>query len=222
MDPGRWARMKEIFQAARECEPAEREARLRELCAGDEALRTAVNGMLARDSSGAGFLEAPALEIEARAMARGLDGAGVTDSRADAVPADAKRAPAPIELSVCDTRARSREQGAGPAPPARLASPVVGPVSRRGLSRRLPAEDLVLRSSDPNPSPSRRASRTAGWSSTVVQPGGATERAGLRPGDVLVARDGQRWVPPFKPRVIRRTSRWAGRIASTSCVTAGR
>ena len=144
MDPGRWARMKEIFQAARECEPAQREALLRELCAGDEALRTAVNGMLARDSSGAGFLETPALEIEARAMARGLDGAGVTDSRADAVPADAKRAPAQVELPSATLEPVPREQGAGPAPPARLASPVVGPVSRRGLSRRLSAEVLVL------------------------------------------------------------------------------
>ena len=36
-----------------------------------------------------------------------------------------------------------------------------------------------------------------------VEAGGAAERAGLRPGDVLVARDGERWVPPFKPRVIK-------------------
>ena len=123
MDPGRWARMKEIFQAARECEPAEREARVRELCAGDEALRTAVNGMLARDSSGAGFLETSALVIEARAMARGLDGAGVTDSRVDTVPADAKREPVPVELlsatlgPVPVSRAPVQRRPPAPRPP---------------------------------------------------------------------------------------------------------
>ena len=145
MDPGRWARMKETFQAARECEPAQREARVRELCAGDEALRTAVNGMLAHDSSGAGFLEAPALEIEARAMALGLDGAGVTDSRVSPVPAEAKRAPAPIELLSAALEPVPVSRAPVQRRPLRPASPVVGPVCRRGLSRRLPAEDLGLR-----------------------------------------------------------------------------
>ena len=76
MDPGRWARIKEIFEAACECEPGRREALVGELCGGDEALRAAVNGMLSRDTSAAGFMEAPALEVEARDMARGLEERG--------------------------------------------------------------------------------------------------------------------------------------------------
>ena len=202
MDPGRWARMKEIFEAARQCEPAEREARLRELCAGDEALRTAVNGMLARDSSGAGFLEAPALEIEARAMARGLDRAGVTDSRANAVADNIKRTPAQVERSSATlepahvSRAPAQRRPPASRPPWWVLS--LGAVFLADFL--LKTWCLILGPESFAFSPRVEDGRLVIDS---VEPGGAAERAGLCPGDILVARDGQPWVPPFKPRVIR-------------------
>ena len=202
MDPGRWARMKEIFEAALECEPAEREARVRELCAGDEALRTAVEAMLARDASGAGFLETPALDIEARAMARGLDGAGVTDRRANAVAADVKRTPAQVELSSATLE---------PVHVSRVPVPHRPPASRPPwwvlclgavflADFLLKTWCLILGPESFAFSPRVEEGRLVIDS---LQSGGATERAGLRPGDVLVARDGQRWPPPFTPRVIK-------------------
>jgi len=69
MDPGRWARIKEVFLAARECEPGRRAAVVSELCGDDQFLRAAVEAMLARESDAAGFLESPALEVEAMALA---------------------------------------------------------------------------------------------------------------------------------------------------------
>ena len=202
MDPGRWARMKEIFEAALECEPSEREARVRELCAGDEALRTAVNGMLARDSRGAGFLETPALEIEARAMARGLGGEGVAHGRDDTVSAGAKRAPAPVEFSSATLE---------PVPVSRT------PVQRRPPAPRPPwwivflgavfLADFLLKTwcFILGPAPFAFSPRVEDGRLVIasVEPGGTAERAGLLPGDVLVARDGQRWAPPFNSRVIK-------------------
>jgi hypothetical protein len=76
MDPYRWARVKEVFQAARDCDPGRRQAYLLEACAGDSSLREAVETMLADEAGAASFLEAPALEVEAMAVARGLAGRG--------------------------------------------------------------------------------------------------------------------------------------------------
>jgi hypothetical protein len=220
MDPGRWARMKEIFEAARECEPAAREARVRELCAGDEALKAAVDGMLARDSSGAGFLEIPALEIEARALARGRDAAGVSHSRLDAGLANASRASEPIELLSATLEPVSVSRG---------------PVQRRPPATRPPwwilflgavfLADFLLKTWCYVLGPETFAVSTRVEDGRLVidsvEPGGAAERAGLRPGDVLVARDGRLWVPPYKPRVIR-SNLEVGRTYSFDILREGR
>jgi tRNA A-37 threonylcarbamoyl transferase component Bud32 len=68
-DPARWAKVKEVFLAARECEPEGRASFVRERCGGDEALRGAVEAMLSRESDADAFLESPALQVEARALA---------------------------------------------------------------------------------------------------------------------------------------------------------
>jgi eukaryotic-like serine/threonine-protein kinase len=65
MDPDRWARVKEVFQAALECEPGRRAGFLRSACAGDLSLREAVEAMLAREPEARGFLESPAIRVEA-------------------------------------------------------------------------------------------------------------------------------------------------------------
>jgi serine/threonine protein kinase len=61
--------IKDIFHAAAECEPAERPALLDRLCAGDDVLRRQVESLLALETRAASFLEIPAIEVEARAVA---------------------------------------------------------------------------------------------------------------------------------------------------------
>src|SRR5690242_17254740 len=46
MTPERWARLKELFNSALECEPDQREAFLRQACGQDESLRTEVESLL--------------------------------------------------------------------------------------------------------------------------------------------------------------------------------
>jgi serine/threonine protein kinase/Tol biopolymer transport system component len=62
-----------LYHAALEHEEGQRATFLREACAGDEDLRREVESLLAQEDGGDHFLEAPALEAAARALAR--DGA---------------------------------------------------------------------------------------------------------------------------------------------------
>jgi eukaryotic-like serine/threonine-protein kinase len=56
MDPERWHEVDRLFEAALDRPPAERSAFLAAACAGDAALRREVEGLLAADEEGAGFL----------------------------------------------------------------------------------------------------------------------------------------------------------------------
>jgi eukaryotic-like serine/threonine-protein kinase len=69
MRPERWAQIEQIYHAALEHEPALRATFLAEACAGDESLRRQVAGLLAYDDPEASFIEAPAIQIAARALA---------------------------------------------------------------------------------------------------------------------------------------------------------
>src|SRR5437870_1402732 len=62
-----------LYRAALEREPAERRAFLDEACAGDEELRGEIESLLAYDARAAGFLETPAMEVEAESMAADRD-----------------------------------------------------------------------------------------------------------------------------------------------------
>ena len=55
---------------ALEHEPRQRQAFLREACAGDEALRQEVESLLAHQPQAESFIEAPALEVAAKGMAQ--------------------------------------------------------------------------------------------------------------------------------------------------------
>ena len=59
-----------MYHAALERDKGQRTAFLKEACAGDEALRREVESLLAQEDAGDGFLEAPALEVAARALAQ--------------------------------------------------------------------------------------------------------------------------------------------------------
>src|SRR6266542_2764086 len=69
MELDRWKQIERLYHAALECEAEAREAFLDEACAGDEDLRREVAGLLACDVPSDSFIQSPAIEIAARAMA---------------------------------------------------------------------------------------------------------------------------------------------------------
>ena len=69
MTPERYQRVIEIFQAASDHSPEARPAFLAEACAGDDNLRRDVEAMLAADGESGGFLDRPADDLAAAAVA---------------------------------------------------------------------------------------------------------------------------------------------------------
>jgi serine/threonine protein kinase/Tfp pilus assembly protein PilF len=69
MTPARWQRIEDIYQGAQERSPDELDQWLSATCAGDEELRREVERLLAADAQASGFLDKPALQMEARALA---------------------------------------------------------------------------------------------------------------------------------------------------------
>jgi serine/threonine protein kinase/tetratricopeptide (TPR) repeat protein len=69
MKPERLQQVEQLYHAALEREDAERVLFLRDACAGDEALRREVESLLAHDKEVEDFIEAPALEAMAQALA---------------------------------------------------------------------------------------------------------------------------------------------------------
>jgi len=70
MDPERWKQIKEMYHAAVSREESQRAAFLKEACGGDEALRLEVESLLAHEKQAEGYLEAPAIEVAAQALAK--------------------------------------------------------------------------------------------------------------------------------------------------------
>jgi serine/threonine protein kinase len=70
MTADRWRRVEHLYHAARERPPEERDRFLEGACADDQ-LRAEVESLLQKDSEADAFLEAPALEVTARALAEG-------------------------------------------------------------------------------------------------------------------------------------------------------
>src|SRR5215510_6300470 len=69
MELNRWEQIERLYHAALEREADAREAFLVEACAGDEDLRREVAGLLACDIPSDSFIQSPAIEIAARALA---------------------------------------------------------------------------------------------------------------------------------------------------------
>src|SRR5262245_55317564 len=69
MERDRWEQIERLYHAALERGTDAREAFLDEACAGDEALRSEVAGLLACDVPSDSFIRSPAIEIAARALA---------------------------------------------------------------------------------------------------------------------------------------------------------
>jgi serine/threonine protein kinase len=59
----RWARVKELFEAAVDLDPNERTALLAKECGGDEALRDEIESLLKSDEQAGSFIEQPVFAI---------------------------------------------------------------------------------------------------------------------------------------------------------------
>jgi len=70
MNPERWQQIERIYNRALEIDTGQRAAFLEEACAGDASLRKEVERLLARQSQAEHFIESPAIEIAAQALAR--------------------------------------------------------------------------------------------------------------------------------------------------------
>jgi serine/threonine protein kinase/tetratricopeptide (TPR) repeat protein len=73
MDSERWNQIDSLLQSVLERPPGEREAFLHQACAGDQALKREVRSLLAAQQKAGSFLETPAIEAAARAMAQQQD-----------------------------------------------------------------------------------------------------------------------------------------------------
>ena len=70
MKQERWQQIKQIYQEALDSEPSRREAFLKEACTGDEGLRKEVESLLACQPEAMNFMESPAMELAAKALAQ--------------------------------------------------------------------------------------------------------------------------------------------------------
>jgi tetratricopeptide (TPR) repeat protein/predicted Ser/Thr protein kinase len=70
MDLEQWKRLDSLLQSVLERPPDERDAFLRQACAGDESLERRVRDLLVGETDVRGFLERPAIDVAARNLAR--------------------------------------------------------------------------------------------------------------------------------------------------------
>src|SRR5947208_1921733 len=70
MDSDQWKRIDKLLQATLELPPQERDAFLRQACAGDERLEREARSLLTLEQDAEGFLETPAIEMAAQVAVR--------------------------------------------------------------------------------------------------------------------------------------------------------
>ncbi len=85
MDSERWKQVDDLLQSVLDRAPEERDAFLRQACAGDQALEREVRSLLTSDEQAGKFLQNPALEVAARALAhqQNPDQGGAAHDRGD-------------------------------------------------------------------------------------------------------------------------------------------
>src|ERR1700694_108209 len=72
MDSERWKQVDNLLQSALERPPDERDAFLRQACAGDEALEREVRSLLASQQQAGSFLESPAIEMAGQTLTESI------------------------------------------------------------------------------------------------------------------------------------------------------
>ena len=70
MNSERWKQVEDVLQVVLDRAPEERDSFLRQACAGDETLEREVRSLLTSEEQAGRFLENPAIEVAARALAR--------------------------------------------------------------------------------------------------------------------------------------------------------
>jgi eukaryotic-like serine/threonine-protein kinase len=81
----RWAEIERIYHAARELDKSAPPAYLAKACAGDESLRREVESLLAQADQAGSFLESPAIEVAAEALAKDQPGGRLSEQSAAAL-----------------------------------------------------------------------------------------------------------------------------------------
>jgi serine/threonine protein kinase len=87
MQAERWRQIEQLYDTARQREEAQRRAFLQEACAGDQALQSEVESLLANEGRAEEFMDSPALQVAARALVQeqaaavGMPSGGVASSR---------------------------------------------------------------------------------------------------------------------------------------------
>src|SRR6266568_6680623 len=76
MKPERWQQLDILFHSALELSQKERAEFLDEACAGNDLLRREVEALIAANEQAGSFIEKPALEVEARSLAKGQSDSG--------------------------------------------------------------------------------------------------------------------------------------------------
>ena len=71
MDSERWKQVEDVLQSVLDRAPEQRDAFQRHACAGDTALEREVRSLLTSEEQAGTFLQNPAIEVAARALARG-------------------------------------------------------------------------------------------------------------------------------------------------------
>lgn len=69
MTPERWRQIEDLYHSAQACEPSRRPAFLEEACAEDEELRREVQSLLEQEDKAKKFMERPAMQEAAKALA---------------------------------------------------------------------------------------------------------------------------------------------------------
>jgi len=85
MQSDRWLQIEQLFHSALKMDESRRAAFLEESCAGDADLRLQLEALLAHHEEAGSFLEAPALELAAQALAPASGFSGGTDHSANAL-----------------------------------------------------------------------------------------------------------------------------------------
>ena len=81
VSPERWKQVDSVFQSAMDLAPEELDAHLQRVCAGDQALEREVRHLLELDEQAEGFLQRPAMEVAAQALARQQSTSGSSDGK---------------------------------------------------------------------------------------------------------------------------------------------
>src|SRR3954451_3251636 len=85
MDSEQWKQIDKLLHAALQHAPEERDAFLRQACAGDEGLEREARSLLTLEQEAGGFLETPAIEVAARVVGQDLSITSIPLSAGDKV-----------------------------------------------------------------------------------------------------------------------------------------